>query len=205
MGDTLEKKVADLEELLEDLQALELLEKGSFKCVRCSNTVSTKGGRCASCLKKLRTNKKKPGTYEHEHKLADDALRRQDGKNGTASKKSNGRGSRKSIIKQVRAAYKKHGKGKTLSPDRKDNTKGYSSGNTRMIPKELNRGRHNADEKKVKKWKDRVKKSELELNDFLTLLRAYTFKADPELAKTLDTLSNEELVELLDEEEKELL
>ena len=189
-----------LDELIEDMQALEPLEKACPRCGKPSKNSSNPSGRCSACLKKLAANKKKPGTYEHEHKLADDALRRQDGKNGTASKKSSGRGSRKSIIKQVRSAYTRHGKSKTLSPDRKDNNKGYSSSNTRMIPKELNRGRHNADEKKVSKWRSKVKKSELPIDDFLTLLRAHAYSINDELAQTIETLSNEELVELLDDE-----
>ena len=113
-------------QLAEEIDAIEPLEKKCPRCGKPSADPSNPSGRCSSCLKKLRTNKKKPGHYLHEHKLADDALRRQDGKTKQSSKKTSGRGDRKSIIKQVRNAYSRHGKGTTLSPDRKDNSKGIS-------------------------------------------------------------------------------
>ncbi len=153
----------------------EIIEELIKKCPRCGSASANKGnpaGRCSSCLDKLSANKKKPGHYLHEHKLADDALRRQDGKNGTASKKSKGRGSRKEIIGKVRSAYAKHGKGKTLSPDRKDNSEGYSSSNTRMVPKELNRGRHKVDSKKLKAWQKKLKKSGIECDAFSKAIEA---------------------------------
>lgn len=87
----------DDEELLEmldddDLDVLiemeeQHLSKGSFTCVRCSNSVSSKGGRCGSCLKKLRSNRKKPGTKERAWQHADQALRRQRAGKGTTSHK----------------------------------------------------------------------------------------------------------------------
>ena len=100
----------------------EILEKG--KCVRCgkANKNGGKGGRCSSCLKKLKTARHTPGTYQRNHQQADSALRRQDGKNGTASKKSSGRGDRKSIVSQMKRAENKTGQ--KLSPDRKDNGSG---------------------------------------------------------------------------------
>ena len=150
----------------------EILSKG--KCVRCGkpNKNGGKGGRCSSCLKKLASDKKKPGHWQRAQTKADDALRRQDGKNGTASKKSSGRGSRKEIVKQHQSAEKRSGE--KLSPDRKDNNKGYSSKNVRSIPEKLNRGRHNADEKKLAEWRKgkKMKKSLLEkLDDVETLLK----------------------------------
>lgn len=167
-------------------------EKLEKKCPRCGKPSKNSGnsaGRCSSCLKKLASNKKNPDRYEHHHKLADDALRRQDGKNGTASKKSKGRGSRDSLISQSKSAYKKHGKGTTLSPDRKDNSKGYSAGNTRMVPKELNRGRHKVDSKKLSAWKKRLKKAGLDLDDLSTLLQSKLYAAgNEELAKTLEII-----------------
>ncbi len=176
---------------------MEELRKG-FKCVRCSNSVSTKGGRCTSCKKTLRTAKKKPGTYQHEHKLADDALRRQEGKTKQSTKKTKGRGTRKSLIGQIRSAYKKHGKNTTLSPDRKSNSAGYGASNTRLVPKKLNRGRHNVDSKKLANWRDKVKKHDLEYEEFLTLLRARAQKNhDQELVKALEDMRPEDLQELI--------
>lgn len=143
------------------------------KCPRCggkSADSSNPSGRCSACLKKLRTNKKKPGHYLHLHKLADDSLRRQKGKNGTASKKSKGLGSRKEIIGKMKAAEKKTGQ--VLSPDRVDNSKGYSSDNVRAVPKSLNRGRHHVDPKKLESWRKRLKKSELTAEELFTLILA---------------------------------
>ncbi len=189
----------ELNELLDDMQALEPLEKACPRCGKPSKNSGNSAGRCSACLKKLAANKKKPGHWQRAQTKADDALRRQDGKNGTASHKSSGRGNRKDIVKQHQNAEKKTGE--KLSPDRKDNSKGYASSNTRSIPEKLNRGRHKADPKKLAAWRKKVKKSELELEDFVTLLRAAAYEKDPELAKTLEEISTEELVNLLNQVE----
>ena len=96
---------------------METLEKSN--CVRCGKPSKNggKGGRCSSCLSKLKSAKKTPGHWQRAQTKADDALRRQDGKNGTASHKSSGRGKRDSIVKQTQSAEKKTGQ--KLSPDRK--------------------------------------------------------------------------------------
>ena len=113
-----------------ELSQIEELEKG--KCVRCGGKTSGgKGGRCATCLAKLRRAKKTPGSAQRAQTKADDALRRQKGKNGTAHKKSSGLGSRDSIVKQTQSAEKKTGQ--KLSPDRKQNGLGYAASNTRMV------------------------------------------------------------------------
>ena len=172
----------------------EILEKG--KCVRCGNSSKNggKGGRCSSCLAELRRAKKTPGTYQHEHKLADDSLRRQDGKTKQSSKKSSGRGTRDSIISQVRSAYKKYGKSTTLSPDRKDNKKGYAASNTRMVPAKLNRGRHNVDSKKLNAWKNKMKKHNIDWEDLSTLLQAHAYEqGNYELAKSLELLDLDQM------------
>jgi len=136
---------------------IELLVKACPRCGNASKNKSNPSGRCSSCLKKLKTAKHTPGHYLRAHMKADDALRRQDGKNGTASKKSSGRGDRKSIVKQTQNAEKRTGQ--KLSPDRKDNGKGYASSNTRMVPEKLNRGRHKVDGKKLAAWRKRLKKN----------------------------------------------
>src|ERR1035437_3038110 len=148
---------------------LEVLEKG--KCVRCGGKTSDgKGGRCAACLKKLRVAKKTPGSAQRAQTKADDALRRQKGKNGTAHKKSSGLGNRASIVKQTQSAEKKTGQ--KLSPDRKNNGKGYASSNTRMVPEKLNRGRHHVDGKKLANWRKRLKKTDLTEEQFYTMVLA---------------------------------
>lgn len=110
-------------------------------------------------------------------------MRRQKGKNGTASKKSSGLGDRKSIVKQMKSAEKKTGQ--KLSPDRKNNAKGYAAGNTRAIPQNLNRGRHTADPKKLASWRKRLKKADIDVDDFLTLLKAKMLMKGEELLKIL--------------------
>lgn len=171
---------------------VEELIKSCPRCGKPSKNKANPSGRCAACLKKLAANKKKVGHYLHEHKIADDALRRQKGKNGTASKKSKGLGSRKEIIKKVKAAEKKAGQ--VLSPDRKDNSKGYSSDNVRMVPPELNRGRHHVDEKKLKAWQKKLKKSDLSLDEFYTLLLAKAHELnEAHLIEQLEKSSPEEI------------
>jgi hypothetical protein len=169
----------------QELEELELLAKACPRCGGKSANPSNPSGRCKACLKKLSSNKKKVGHYLHEHKVADDALRRQKGKNGTAHKKSKGLGSRKQIIKQTHSAEKKAGQ--VLSPDRKDNSKGYSPKNTRMVPKELNRGRHHVDPKKLAAWRKRLKKSDdLTDDEFYTYLLAKAENSNnPELLTLL--------------------
>jgi hypothetical protein len=177
MSDSTLEKLEKLEEALQKAKALleeELyLEELIKSCPRCggkSQNASNPAGRCSSCLKKLSSNKKKVGHYLHEHKVADDALRRQKGKNGTASKKSKGLGSRAEIIKKVKSAEGKTGQ--VLSPDRKDNSKGYSSDNVRMVPPKLNRGRHHVDGKKLRAWQKRLKKSDVSYDELYTYLLA---------------------------------
>ena len=153
----------------------EILEKGS--CVRCGKPSKNggSGGRCPKCLKKLAAAKKTPGSAQRAQTKADDALRRQDGKNGTASHKSSGRGNRKDIVKQHQSAEKRTGQ--KLSPDRKDNGKGYAKGNTRSIPEKLNRGRHTADPKKLATWRKNLKKHNLTPMEMGTLLRAKAYES----------------------------
>ena len=181
-----------------ETEELEELLKSCPRCGKPSKDKSNPSGRCSSCLKKLASNKKKVGHYLHEHKVADDALRRQKGKNGTAHKKSSGLGSRKSLIRQTHAAEAKTGQ--VLSPDRKDNSKGYSSKNTRMVPPELNRGRHHVDGKKLAAWKKKLKKSETTDEELFTyvLSKAVELNLGEELIKALQEMSPTESNTFLD-------
>lgn len=182
---------------------LEPLEKKCPRCGKASANPSNPSGRCSACLKKLAANKKKPGHWQRAQTKADDALRRQKGKNGTAHKKHSGLGSRESIVKQTQAAEKKTGQ--KLSPDRKDNGKGYAASNTRMVPEKLNRGRHHVDEKKLRAWKKRLKKSEVDSEMFYTLLKAKAFEYGNEslinLVKSLTPETLEQYIDLFDIEE----
>ena len=161
-------------------------------CVRCGKPVSTKGGRCATCLKKLRIAKKTPGTWQRSQTKADDSLRRQAGKNGTAHKKSKGLGTRKEIVDKIQSAEKKTGQ--KLSPDRKNNELGYTSSNVRAVPENLNRGRHKVDPKKLKRWQDTIKKSNVSAKDLNSLLILMSLeKGDKELAQMLE-IAGENLI-----------
>lgn len=176
---------------------MEVLEKKCPRCGKASANPSNPAGRCSACLKKLKTAKKTPGHWQRAQTKADDALRRQDGKNGTASKKSSGRGTRKSIVKQVQSAEKKTGQ--KLSPDRKNNSKGYAASNTRAVPEKLNVGRHKVDSKKLANWRKRLKKnSEMTVEDFKALMIAKAYERDnPALAKTVEDLPEEVIFELM--------
>lgn len=184
----------------EETMELEPLEK---KCPRCggkSANASNPSGRCSACLKKLASNKKKPGHWQRAQTKADDALRRQKGKNGTAHKKSSGLGSRASIVKQTQSAEKKTGE--KLSPDRKNNGKGYAASNTRMVPEKLNRGRHHVDEKKLRNWKKRLKKAELDTASLYTLIKS-KYIDNPEILELLKAVGPdglEQYIELFDVE-----
>lgn len=180
----------------------EYLEELAKTCPRCggpSANPNNPSGRCKKCLAKLREMKKKPGNYLHEHKVADDALRRQKGKNGTAHKKHKGIGSRKEIISKVHSAEKKTGQ--VLSPDRKDNSKGYSSGNVRMVPPKLNRGRHHVDKKKLAAWQKHLKKSDLSSEEFFTMLLAKATELNqPHLIEELQAIYPEDVLSSFDTE-----
>lgn len=187
-------------ESAQDEMYLEELAKSCPRCGKASKNSSNPSGRCSSCLSKLAANKKKVGHYLHEHKVADDALRRQKGKNGTAHKKSSGLGSRESIIRQTHAA-EAHA-GRVLSPDRKNNAKGYAASNTRMVPPELNRGRHHVDGKKLRAWQKRLKKSDITYDELYTyLLSKATEDGRFDVLEALERNTPEELAGFIEKED----
>lgn len=182
----LEEQISSETSKLEELtkKALEIAEEILLKgkCPRCgsaSKNKSNPAGRCSSCLKKLATAKKTPGHWQRSQTQADGALRRQRGKNGSAPGTSKGNGNRKEIIDKMSRAEKKTGQ--KLSPDRIKNDKGYSSKNVRAIPEHLNRGRHNADTKKIAAWKSKLKKSNLTTDELATLIVAKLLEENPDL------------------------
>jgi hypothetical protein len=194
-------ELVSLEELntlsKEELSELEELSKSCPRCGKASANSSNPAGRCRSCLNKLKSAKKTPGHWQRAQTKADDALRRQKGKNGTAHKKSSGLGCRESIVKQTQRAEKKTGQ--KLSPDRKDNGKGYASSNTRMVPEKLNRGRHKVDPKKLRAWKKRLKKSEIDTEFLYTaMLAKATQEGDEDLLTLLHNLETEGLQQFID-------
>lgn len=173
-----ESKIEELAKTALEI-AEEILMKACPRCGSASKNKSNPSGRCASCLKKLATAKKTPGHWQRAQTKADDALRRQKGKNGTAPGTSKGNGTRKEIVDKVQRAEKKTGQ--KLSPDRKSNDKGYTSSNVRAIPEHLNVGRHEADEKKIANWKKQLKKSNLTTEELATLIVLKILEENPEL------------------------
>ena len=141
-------------------------------CGKPSAIKSNPSGRCRACLNKLRKERNTPGSKERSYHMASDAARREKGKNGTAHKKSKGKmKSEGEIAKQIQAAESKAGE--KLSPDRKDNAKGYEKSNVRMVPKKLNRGRHHVDEKKLAEWRKSLHKSDYTTDElYFDLIKA---------------------------------
>jgi len=62
---------------------IEELVKSCPRCGSAGVNKSNPSGQCSSCLKKPASNKKKPGHWQRAQTKADDALRRQNGKNAT--------------------------------------------------------------------------------------------------------------------------
>ena len=184
----------------EELSELEELAKSCPRCGKPSANKSNPQGRCRACLKKLAANKKKPGHWQRAQTKADDSLRRQDGKNGTAHKKSKGRGTRKEIVNKIQRAEKKTGE--KLSPDRVNNGRGYTSSNVRAIPERLNVGRHKADPKKLAAWKKRIKKSDVTSEFLYTALLAKAVESDNKelltLLRVMDQPGIEQYLQLSD-------
>lgn len=190
--------IIPFEELNLSIPELAELEELSKACPRCngkSANSSNPSGRCRSCLKKLAANKKKPGHYLHNHKIADDAIRRQEGRNGTSPKKKSGHGTRKQIIDKVKSEEKKTGQ--VVSLDRKDNKKGYTPSNVRGVDPKLNRGRHHVDEKKLRNWKKKLKKSELDTASLYTLMKS-KYQDNPQVLELLKSVGPEGLEQYID-------
>lgn len=147
-------------------------------------------------LNKLKNERKKPGSKERAYQQVLQAKRRENGQPGT--KTGNGhKGKMKTktgtAVKNYQNSEKKAGT--KLSPDRKDNSKGYQSGNVRNVPQNLNRGRHNVDEKKLKNWKKKLKKHNLDTDAFVTLLRAKMLeKGYEELADLMQVIDIERII-----------
>jgi hypothetical protein len=181
-------------------QQIEELAKSCPRCGGKSANSSNPQGRCSACLKKLKSAKKKPGSWQRAQTKADDALRRQKGKNGTAHKKSSGLGSRASIVRQTKSAEKKTGQ--KLSPDRKNNGKGYAASNTRMVPEKLNRGRHHVDGAKLRAWQKRMKKGDISDEEmYVQVLAKATETADTALLALLEDMHPNDLANFINNED----
>lgn len=125
-------------------------------------------------LGKLKSERKRPGTKERAHQELQQAKRRERGGSGTTTGGGHSKGKFNGDYKKRRKAFQNSEKktGTKLSPDRKDNNKGYHSSNTRLVPQKLNRGRHKVDGKKLSEWKKKVKKCNISDEQFELLIKA---------------------------------
>jgi hypothetical protein len=156
-------------------------------------------------LNKLKRARKTPGHKERATQQVLQAKRRERGGKGTTAGQDGKSGHSKGHMKESTGSAKKkfqnsEKKANTkLSIDRKDNDKGYESGNTRNVPQKLNRGHHKVDSKKLKEWKDKLKKSAISDDDFITLLTAKALEmGDNSLADTIRLSSFERIMEVLE-------
>ena len=151
-------------------------------------------------LNRLKSQRKTPGHKERATQQVLQAKRRERGGSGSTTGNGHSKGKMKSstgsAVKRFQSSEKKVGS--KLSIDRKNNSKGYESGNTRNVPQHLNRGRHSVDEKKLKNWKKRLKKSCIDNDSFITYMIAGALnKGDEQLANALQICSLNRILEAL--------
>lgn len=148
-----------LQELHDDMLALEELSKGP-------NFWKDKDPKkYRRMLNNLKRDRKTVGHKERATQEVLQARRREKGGSGTTSgqngKSGHSSGHDKSktssAVKRFQNSEKKAGQ--KLSPDRKNNNKGYESSNVRNVPQHLNRGDEEREDKKdwVKKKKNKKK------------------------------------------------
>lgn len=143
-----------LQELHDDMLALEELAKGP-------NYWKDKDPKkYRKMLNKLKSERKKPGSKERGYQQVLQAKRRDRGGSGTTSGQNGKSGhssgrmttSTGTAAKRYASAEAKHGK--KMSINRKNNNKGYGSGNTELISQKYNKG----DEKYASKAPEKKKR-----------------------------------------------
>lgn len=154
--------IKSLEELLEDLKWLDA--ELSSELSKGPNYWKDKDpAKYKKMLSKLKRDRKTPGHKERGYQQVLQAKRRERGGSGTTSGQngksghSSGRLKTKTgtAVKRYASAEKKHGK--KMSMNRKNNNKGYSSGNVELISQKYNKG----DEKYSKKAPEKKLKTKL--------------------------------------------
>ena len=155
-------------------------------------------------LNKLKNERKKPGSKERSYQQVLQAKRREKGGSGTTAgqngKSGHSSGHMKTKTGTAAKNYQNSEKkaGTKLSIDRKDNNKGYGSGNTRNVPQKLNVGRHKVDSKKLKQWKDRLKKTSIGEDNFTTMMVAKALEmGDNNLANLIQASSFSQILKVL--------
>ena len=151
-------------------------------------------------LNKLKRDRKTVGHKERATQQVLQAKRRERGGAGTKTGNGHAKGKMNqdtgSAAKRFQSSEKKAGS--KLSIDRKDNAKGYGAGNTRNVPQNLNRGRHNVDSKKLKDWKNRLKKNSIADEDFITYMTVKAMnKGDDKLADLVQMSSMQNILRAL--------
>lgn len=158
------KLLKSLSELYIDLLELDAeLEADKDELVKGPNYYKDRNpAKYKKMLAKLASERKKPGSKERGYQQVLQAKRREKGGAGTTAGQKGRKGHKSGHLKtstgKAAASYSKKEKkyGQKMSLDRKNNDKGYESGNVRMAPAKLNRGDEN--NKKKKEWYKKHKK-----------------------------------------------
>jgi hypothetical protein len=168
-----ESLIKSLQELLEDLSWLEKeissdLNKGPNYWKDKDPTKYKK------MLSKLKRGRKTPGHKERGYQQVLQAKRRERGGSGTRSGQNGNSGHSSghmksktgTAVKRYSSAEKKHGK--KMSMNRKNNNKGYESGNVKLISQKYNKGDEKYSSKAPEnKLKNKLKKLKKALNIIL--------------------------------------
>jgi hypothetical protein len=128
-------------------------------------------------LAELRNKRKTPGHKERAYQQVTQAKRRERGGSGTTTGGHSSGNMKSNTGKAVKQYMNKEGKQKSkLSMDRKNNEKGYEGGNVRYVPQDLNRGSHKIPKEKLDKWKSKVKKSDISIEEFAEKIEKAIFE-----------------------------
>lgn len=156
-----DKILKSLEELYEDLIWLdsELIKDENDLSKAAHYWKDKDPAKYRKMLNKLKRERKTPGSKERGYQQVLQAKRREKGGSGTTSgqngKSGHSSGHMKTntgtAAKRYASAEKKHGK--KMSINRKNNNKGYASGNTELISQKYNRGDENYSKKAPEKKK----------------------------------------------------
>jgi hypothetical protein len=190
-----ENLLKSLEELLSDLQWLDEEIASDLQLNKAAHYWKDKDpAKYKKMLAKLSRQRKTPGHKERGYQQVLQAKRREKGGAGTKSgqngKNGHASGHMKtktgSAAKRYASAEKKHGK--KMSMNRKNNNKGYASGNVELISQKYNQG----DEKYSKKAPEKKKKN---LRKSLELFKAKILHLKGLKPKLIDQSNSDEISE----------
>ena len=188
-----EELLKSLQDLLEDLTWLDNEVSGDLN--KGPNYWKDKDpAKYKKMLSKLSRDRKTPGHKERGYQQVLQAKRREKGGAGTKSgqngRKGHASGHMKtktgSAVKRYSSAEKKHGK--KMSMNRKNNDKGYGSGNVELISQKYNQGDEKYSKKAPEKRLKKLKKS-------LELLKSKILHLKGLKAKPIDESNGDEISE----------